>query len=186
MGRPRIPSAARGNRNGLTGCSVRVSAPGLGPGRRGSSPCFPTSGSPAHREERGCEISQARGSIPRWGSTCAASLTGESRRLLILEVGVQIPGGAPSAGGGTGRRVGFKYRCLRACGFNSRLAHSMPGRLIRQATSFWATGVKVRILARQRRCRVRLRLRTRTADGPGRHRVAAPFRGWVAGIPADP
>jgi hypothetical protein len=34
--------AARGNRNGLTGCSVRVSAPALGAGGWGSSPCFPT------------------------------------------------------------------------------------------------------------------------------------------------
>jgi hypothetical protein len=32
----------RGNRNGLTGCSVRVSAPALGAGGWGSSPCFPT------------------------------------------------------------------------------------------------------------------------------------------------
>lgn len=62
--------AARGNRIGLTGCSVRVSAPGLGPGRRGSSPCFPTSGSLAHLEERRCEIPQARGSSP-WGTTYA-------------------------------------------------------------------------------------------------------------------
>jgi hypothetical protein len=42
VGRPRVPSAARGNRNGLTGCSVRVSAPALGAGGWGSSPCFPT------------------------------------------------------------------------------------------------------------------------------------------------
>lgn len=34
--------AAQGNRNGLTGCSVRVSAPALGAGGWGSSPCFPT------------------------------------------------------------------------------------------------------------------------------------------------
>jgi hypothetical protein len=50
----------------LTGCGVRVSAPGLGPGGRGSSPCFPTvNGSLAHREERRCEVAQVRGSSPR-------------------------------------------------------------------------------------------------------------------------
>jgi hypothetical protein len=50
----------------LPGCGVRVSAPLLGSGRRGSSPCFPTvNGSLAHREERRCEVAQARGSSPR-------------------------------------------------------------------------------------------------------------------------
>src|SRR5215469_18888344 len=33
-----------------TGGRVRVSAPGLGPGRRGSSPCFPTHGSLAETD----------------------------------------------------------------------------------------------------------------------------------------
>ena len=36
--------------------------------------------------------------------------------------------------------------------FESPHPHSMPGRLTRQATWFWATAVKVRILARQQ-CR---------------------------------
>jgi hypothetical protein len=49
----------------VAGCSVRVSAPDLGSGRRGSSPCFPTHGSLAHRVERLSEDQQARGSSPR-------------------------------------------------------------------------------------------------------------------------
>ena len=70
---------------------------------------------------------QARGFNSPVGSTRAASLTGESRRLLIFEVRVQIPGGAPSAGGETGRRVGFKGPVPSGVRFNSSLAHSNAG-----------------------------------------------------------
>ena len=32
----------------------------------------------------------------------------------------------PGAGGGTGRRAGFRCRCLRTCGFESHPAHHSP------------------------------------------------------------
>ena len=53
----------------VTGCGVRVSAPALGAGRRGSSPCFPTCGSLVKSESRAVEAREVpgrfRGEPPR-------------------------------------------------------------------------------------------------------------------------
>ena len=62
----------------VTGCGVRVSAPALGAGSRGSSPCFPTCGSLVKSESRAVEAREVpgrfRGEPPRpTGVTDSAS-----------------------------------------------------------------------------------------------------------------
>lgn len=49
----------------------------------------------------------------------ARDLGSRERKLL----GVRLSPSAPCVSGGTGQRAGFKPRCLRTCGFDSRLTH---------------------------------------------------------------
>jgi hypothetical protein len=111
-----LPSA-----KGAPGCCVKVSAPALGAGGRGSSPCVPTHGSLAQREEHPVEAREVpvrfrgeppnrarltaktpvlqtghRGSIPRHGSRAPLAQLAEYP-ALTRGVGDRCPRGARSA-----------------------------------------------------------------------------------------
>jgi hypothetical protein len=87
-----------------TGCRVRVSAPGLGPGRWGSSPCFPTMGLQLRGISAPPKPGEGRivtcGTHPRGRRSMAGP---QPSRLMIP---VRPRSSAPSVASSTGRAAG--------------------------------------------------------------------------------
>ena len=147
-----------------------VIPPGLGPGDRGFESRHPDHGSLAETDQRWLEKPERQDRYlrgPPGGYSSMAELV-PSKHLT----GVRFPVAAPSAVNSTGQRTGLLPRTIRVripgdvlCGRDGN-RHTWPaqtrpsvssnltartnaGSSNRQDTWFWATAVKVRVLARQ-------------------------------------